>query len=120
MLIRSGDTIPVFDNKLGLFVPCTVLIVFSMIVDDPINYDCPQFANYVIYTDGTQDEQGCTRVYASTYDSNSDDPEFYPIETEAEWEKIQQILDDALQKAHEMYAPQDPPGEPSDPDLPFS
>jgi len=120
MLISPGDIIPVFDNKLGLFVPCEILVVFPMIIDDPMTCDCPQFANYVIYTDGTQDEQGCTRVYASTYDPNSDTPEFYPIETEAEWEKIQQILDDAIQQSREMFAHLDPLDEPPDPDLPFS
>lgn len=48
--------------------------------------------NYMAYTDNTTDEEGNTKVYASTFDPNEEDPILYPIETEEEWEIIEQIL----------------------------
>ncbi len=48
--------------------------------------------NYMAYTDNTVDEEGNTKVYASTYDPNEDAPQLYPIETAEEWELISTIL----------------------------
>lgn len=120
MRIQPGDMIHVFNNTTGKYVPCEILMTFSMIVDDPAGFDCAYYANYVVYTDGTQDELGHTCVYASTYDPNLDDPEFLPIETEAEWEKIEQILEEKLREAQETFEYPKTPVEPPDPDLPFS
>ena len=49
--------------------------------------------NYIVYTDNSQDEEGNTRVYASIYTPGEEKTKLEPIETEAEWNKIQQILD---------------------------
>lgn len=128
MRVLLGETIRVFDSATGRYIPCTVLKTFSMIVDDPENPDCAYYANYVLYTDNVEDEFGQTCVYASTYDPNLDDPEFFPVETEEEWAKIDQILEDAcreaakaeLEKAQKMLSPPRDPLPEFDPDLPFS
>lgn len=125
MRIHPGDIIHVFDSGTGRYIPCQVLMSFPMIVDDPADFHRAYYANYVVYTDGTQDEDGSSRVYASTYDPTQEDPEFLPIQTEAEWAKIEQILEDAYRLAQEGQ--QEQPGEPlplsphspPDPDLPF-
>ncbi len=49
--------------------------------------------NYIVYTDNSQDEEGNTRVYASIYTPVEEKTKLEPIETDAEWNKIQQILD---------------------------
>ena len=49
--------------------------------------------NYIVYTDNSQDEEGNTRVYASIYTPGEEKTKLEPIETDAEWNKIQQILD---------------------------
>lgn len=49
--------------------------------------------NYIVYTDNTTDEEGNTRVYASIYTPGDKKMKLEPIETEEEWNKIQQILD---------------------------
>lgn len=48
--------------------------------------------NYIAYTDNTIDEEGNTKLYASIFDPNEEDPILHPIETEEEWEIIEQIL----------------------------
>ena len=49
--------------------------------------------NYIVDTDNSQDEEGNTRVYASIYTPGQEKTKLEPIETDAEWNKIQQILD---------------------------
>ncbi len=49
--------------------------------------------NYIVYTDNSQDDEGNTRVYASIYTPGEEKTKLEPIETEAEWNKVQQILD---------------------------
>lgn len=58
--------------------------------------------NYIVYTDNSVDEDGCIKVYASIYEPKEDgtideNTTLKPIETDAEWAKIQTILDE-LQK----------------------
>lgn len=48
--------------------------------------------NYIVYTDNTTDEKGNTKVYASTYNPNSEVLELFPINTEREWKVIETIL----------------------------
>lgn len=50
--------------------------------------------NYIVYTDNTLDENGCTKVFASTFDPNSDDMALQPIETEKEWAIVQLVLEE--------------------------
>lgn len=58
--------------------------------------------NYIVYTDNEIDEEGNVKVYASIYEPKEDgtideNTTLKPIETDAEWTKIQAILDE-LQK----------------------
>lgn len=47
----------------------------------------------MVYTDNTTDEEGNTKVYASIFDPEQDNPELLPIETEEEWQLINSILE---------------------------
>lgn len=49
--------------------------------------------NYIAYTDNSTDEDGNTKVYASIFDPEQEDPELLPIETEEEWQLINSILE---------------------------
>ena len=48
--------------------------------------------SYMIYTDNSKDEKGNTSIFASAYAQDDDETELLPIETEKEWEMIEQIL----------------------------
>lgn len=48
---------------------------------------------YIVYTDNTLDEEGNTQVFASTYDPEADDHTLGAVETEEEWQLIEDILD---------------------------
>lgn len=48
--------------------------------------------NYIVYTDNTIDELGNKKVYASTYNPEEENPVLGPIETEKEWNIIEDIL----------------------------
>lgn len=48
--------------------------------------------NYIIYTDNTIDEEGNKKVYASTFNPKEENPILGPIETDAEWKIIEDIL----------------------------
>jgi len=50
--------------------------------------------SYMVYTDDSVDENGNTRVFASTYISNSEETELLPIETDKEWKVIETILNE--------------------------
>ena len=44
------------------------------------------------YTDNTLDELGNTKVYASIFNPEEENPVLLPIETEEEWKLIEGIL----------------------------
>lgn len=69
----------------GKEVECEVLVTFE---SDETG------KNYIIYTDNTLDENGCTKVFASIFDPNSDDMVLQPIETEKEWAIVQLVLEE--------------------------
>ena len=48
--------------------------------------------NYVVYTDNTYDEDGSLNIYAAIYYPD-DDTKFDPVETDEEWEQIEERLD---------------------------
>lgn len=48
--------------------------------------------NYIAYTDNTTDEEGNTKVYASIYNPEEENPVLLPIESEEEWKIIEGIL----------------------------
>lgn len=49
--------------------------------------------NYMVYTDYTKDDAGNTKVYASIYDPNDEEPILQPVETDKEWKIIETILE---------------------------
>lgn len=49
--------------------------------------------DYIAYMDNSLDDQGNTRVFASTYNPNEDNPNLIPIETDEEWKMIESILE---------------------------
>ena len=54
--------------------------------------------SYIVYTDNTTDESGSTRVYASIYDATGADKSLKPIESEQEWDVIENILSSIQEK----------------------
>ena len=48
--------------------------------------------SYIVYTDHEKDKDGKEKVYASIYDPKGIDKSLYPLETEAEWNAIENIL----------------------------
>ena len=48
--------------------------------------------NYIVYTDNILDEEGNKKVYASTFNPLEENPVLGPIETEKEWNIIEDIL----------------------------
>ena len=57
--------------------------------------------NYMVYTDNTKDEEGNTKVYASTYDKEGEDLSLKPLTTEKEWKIIDNILASVLDMVKE-------------------
>ena len=79
----------------GMLVECETLFTFE---------STETGRSYIVYTDNTTDEDGSTTVYASIYDPAA--VEFnenrglaalslIPIETEEEWQIVEQILQEA-------------------------
>ena len=48
--------------------------------------------DYIVYTDNSVDEEGNTRVYASTYQPNVENSVLLPIEDDAEWRFIEAAI----------------------------
>ncbi len=70
-------------NASGTEVECEVLFTF----------DSEQTKkSYIVYTDNTKDESGSLKVYANSYDPSGNNMNLFPIETEAEWNTIEAIL----------------------------
>ena len=77
----------------GMLVECETLFTFE---------STETGRSYIVYTDNTTDEDGNTTVYASIYDpaavefnENSGLAALIPIETEEEWQIVEQILQEA-------------------------
>lgn len=49
---------------------------------------------YVVYTDGTKDENGELETYASRYALEGSNYVLYPIEDDSEWDLIDEVLED--------------------------
>lgn len=78
----------IITNDDGEEVECDILFTY----EDPATSK-----NYIVYTDNTEDEEGNTKVFASIFDPEQEDPILYPIETAEEWAKIESILDELQQ-----------------------
>lgn len=70
-------------NDEGKEIECEVLFTFE---SDETH------KNYIIYTDNSTDDEGNTKVYASTFDPKEEAPTLKPIETDKEWNIIEDIL----------------------------
>lgn len=55
--------------------------------------------SYMVYTDDSKDENGNTRVFASTYVQGEEETELLPIETDKEWKIIETILKELQEEA---------------------
>ena len=87
-----------YDNKInvtrsdGTVVECDVIASFECTDNGK---------NYIIYTDNELDELGNTKLYASTYDDSEEIPRLLEIETEEEWQMIDELLDQLIAEAYE-------------------
>lgn len=70
-------------NDQGKEVECEVLFTFESEETQK---------NYIVYTDNSVDVDGSTKVYASTFDPEGNNPELKPIESDKEWKVIETIL----------------------------
>ena len=70
-------------NDLGEKITCNALFTFE---SDETG------KNYIVYTDNAIDEEGHKKVYASTFNPLEENPVLGPIETEEEWNIIEDIL----------------------------
>ena len=52
--------------------------------------------DYVVYTDNTKDSDGNLNLFASSYLPDSDNFELHPVESDEEWDNIQNVLDETL------------------------
>ena len=81
--MEEKNTFTIMDEN-GKEVTCEVLFTFDSEETQK---------SYIVYTDNTTDDDGNVRVYASIYDSNSENTELKPIESEREWKIVETILD---------------------------
>ncbi len=80
-------------NDNGEEIQCEILFSFK---DDKTGKD------YIVYTDHSYDEAGNCKVLASVYKPDSEDTTLYPIETEAEWEQIEALLNQLQDRIIDM------------------
>ena len=80
-------------NEFGEEIECEVLFTYE---------DANTNKYYIAYTDNSLDEDGVsTRVFASTFDPNEESPILHPIETEEEWQKIEELLESLSEEDEE-------------------
>ena len=79
-------------NDEGKEVECEVLFTFDS--DETKK-------SYMVYTDNTIDEEGNTKVYASIYNPDDENPKLEPIESDKEWKIIETILEEIQKKVTE-------------------
>ena len=79
----QGDTFTVINDS-GEEIKCEILFTYE---------NEKTGVNYIAYTDNTTDEDGNTKVYASVFDPEQENPELLPIETEEEWKLINGVLE---------------------------
>lgn len=70
-------------NDEGKEVTCEVLFTFDS--DETKK-------SYIAYTDNTLDEVGNVKVFASIYDKTGESKELLPIESDKEWQIIENIF----------------------------
>lgn len=81
-LPEENMTFTVYDD-LGTQIECETLFTFESEETGK---------SYIVYTDNTTDTEGNIKVYASIYDTNTDQTKLLPIQTDSEWKIIETIL----------------------------
>lgn len=81
--MNNNENIFTIVNDNGEEVKCEILFTYE---------DEKTKKNYMAYTDNTLDELGNTKVYASIFNPEEENPVLLPIETEEEWKLIEGIL----------------------------
>lgn len=81
--MKKEDTTFTIIGDNGEEIKCEILFTYE---------DEKSKKNYIAYTDNTLDEEGNTKVYASIYNPEEENPVLLPIETEEEWKLIEGIL----------------------------
>lgn len=79
---QKDNTFTVINDN-GEEVQCEIIFTYN---DERTGKD------YIAYTDNTSDEEGNTKVYASIFNPEEENPTLLPIETDEEWELIEAIL----------------------------
>lgn len=80
---QKQDNIFTIVNDSGEEIKCEILFTYE---------DEKTKKNYMAYTDNTLDEEGNTKVYASIFNPEEENPVLLPIETDEEWKLIEGIL----------------------------
>lgn len=57
--------------------------------------------SYVIYTDNSTDEEGYARIFASVISEEGEDIRLSEIESDEEWDMVQNILDQMPEEAED-------------------
>ena len=89
---KTNESVFTIINDKGEQVECEVLFTFDS--DETKK-------SYIIYTDNTEDESGSTKVYANVYDPTGTDLALQPVESDAEWKVIENILASIQEKVQE-------------------
>ncbi|HOP65665.1 MAG TPA: DUF1292 domain-containing protein [Bacilli bacterium] len=92
---KTKNVFKVINDK-GEEVDCEVLFTFDS--DETKK-------SYIAYTDNTLDEAGNVKVYASIYDKTGESKDLQPIETEKEWQIIENIFSKLQDKIGEEDNP---------------
>ena len=80
---KKQDSTFTIVNDNGEEIKCEVLFTYE---------DEKTKKNYIAYTDNTLDDEGNTKVYASIFNPEEENPVLLPIETDEEWKLIEGIL----------------------------
>lgn len=80
--VKQDNTFTIVSDD-GKEIKCEILFTYE---------DEKTKKNYMAYTDNTIDEEGNTKVYASIFNPEEENPVLLPIETDEEWKIIEGIL----------------------------
>ena len=81
--MKKEDTTFTIRGDNGEEIKCEILFTYE---------DEKSKKNYIAYTDNTLDEEGNTKVYASIFNPEEENPVLLPIESDEEWKLIEGIL----------------------------
>jgi len=76
-------------NEAGEEMECDVLFTFD--AED-------MKKSYVVFTDNSKDENGNIKVYANTYDPTGNSADLGVVNTEKEWQMIENLLSSLQEK----------------------